>query len=342
MVALSLVALLGAVAISTDYGLLVVDANRLQRGCDAAAIAAANKLDDTTVVTTNHYKATVEAQTIAWQNEKVPVQTTDVTFSSDEHAVTVSSTVTRHFFFGAAIGVPTGQVRRKATARIKPVKSLSTQGPIRVAPIGITLETYNAYKNDQTNSHDISLVRQNKSVFGKDDMVLFDLRDTNAKSGAHMQDQLTGQELQLSSIGDFETTLNAASPSERGKLSSGLDTLFTAASQAPYNDPFALGNMANAIINGTASRLNPRVVYLIVTPSTSAPNNGTFDTQILGFVPVYIEDYEDNGSKGKGSSGDFNITMRFLPPTSASGANLPTSDDPSTSLLGLTSVSLTD
>ena len=102
-----------------------------------------------------------------------------------------------------------------------------------MAPIGITIETYNAYKNDQTNSHDIALVRQNKALFGKDDMVLFDLRNTNAKSGAHMQDQLTGAQNESVSIGDLETTLNAASPSERGKLSGGLDTLFSRASQPP-------------------------------------------------------------------------------------------------------------
>ena len=34
-----------------------------------------------------------------------------------------------------------------------------------------------------------------------------------------------------------------------------------------------------------------RVVYLIITPSTSNPSNGTYNTQVQGFVPVYIEDY---------------------------------------------------
>ena len=101
-----------------------------------------------------------------------------------------------------------------------------------------------------------------------------------------------------------------------------------------------MGAQANAISSGTGSRLNPRVVYLVVTNSTSSPHNGTYDTPILGFVPVYLEDYADNGSKGKGSAGDFVITMRFLPTTS--GAGLPTSTNSNDSLLGLTSVSLTD
>lgn len=351
LTSLSLVALLGCVALSVDYGLLMMDANRLQRGCDAAALAGATKLKRASAMSTGNAttdqanaaydrnKAAIDAYNVAAKNDNVPVNasTGDITFSNNDSAITVRSTVTRRFFFARALGIASGQVIRSATARVKPVSSLSTVGPIRVAPIGISLETYDAYRNDQTLSHDISLVRQNKSTFGKDDMVLFDLRSNNAKSGAHMQNQLTGAELQTVNLGDYETTLNAASHSQSGKLSGGLDTLFSQAAGAPWYDSPTDNIGADQVLSGAQASTNPRVVYLIVTPSTSSPSNGTFDTPVQGFVPVYIESYNDNGSNGNTG---LSIRVRFLPTTTASNLGLSTSTS-STSYSGLNSISLT-
>lgn len=44
VVAGSMVALMGFAALAVDYGLLNADVNRLQRGCDAGALAGASKL----------------------------------------------------------------------------------------------------------------------------------------------------------------------------------------------------------------------------------------------------------------------------------------------------------
>ena len=44
IVTLSLTVLMGVCALVVDYGLLVNDKNRLQRGCDAAALAGASQL----------------------------------------------------------------------------------------------------------------------------------------------------------------------------------------------------------------------------------------------------------------------------------------------------------
>lgn len=112
-----------------------------------------------------------------------------------------------------------------------------------------------------------------------------------------MQDQLTGNSDETSAVGDYETTLNAASPSEVKKLGDGLDTLFASAAGAPWYDTTTDNRDADEILSGAIARSDPRVVYLIVTPSTSNPHNGTFDTQVQGFAPVYLESYDDGGGK---------------------------------------------
>jgi hypothetical protein len=320
-----------------DYVTISVDANRLQRACDAAALAGVSQLKRTgglvvaaadlanlpTVDTAN--AATVAVNVAASNN--VAITTDNVSFSSNNTRVRVSATATRSFFFAPIMGIRDGRVTRSATAGVAPGNSLSTaRGGPRVAPIGISIETYEAYKNDRANHHDVTLIRQNKQTFGLDDAVLFDLRNQSGKSGDKMRDQLNGSEIQVSSVGDLETTLNAATGSESRKLADGLDTLFEDAAGAPWYDNGSTTTYNN-IVAGTSPRTNPRVVHLIVTPSTSNPNNGTYNTEIKAFVPVYIESYNDGSTT--------TMRLRFLPPTEISDGSVAPNPDPNDPIAGV-------
>ena len=349
IMALSITFIMGCGALAVDYGVLVADANRLQRACDAGALAGAMKLKTTGVDVTDEYNAKVDAQRVAFQNG-VTVNFNDITVTNGTTIRMLAST-SRTLFFARALGQRTGAITRSSTAGVAAGDNLSTgPGRIRVAPIGISWESYNAYNADRVNPHDIELVRQNKQTFGLDDAVLFDLRNNNAKSGAKMQDQLTGAAVEYSSIGDYETTLNAAQSSEKKKLEDGLQILFDRSAAAPWNDSDDVGNKYSQILNGTSPMDNPRIVYLIVTPSTTNPSNGTYNTQVQGFVPVYIEDYyyttvgtvgKGNGKKSGGSSEDvLRMTLRFLPPSSASDGQVKIK--PGASLSGIRVVSLTN
>src|SRR4028118_1730189 len=72
IVALSTVALLGCCAFAVDYGILNADANRVQRACDAAALAGAAKFKkngtSTTTDVTDTANARTEAILVAQQN----------------------------------------------------------------------------------------------------------------------------------------------------------------------------------------------------------------------------------------------------------------------------------
>ena len=81
IMALSITFILGCAALAVDYGVLVADANRLQRACDAGALAGAMKLKATGVAVTDDYNAKVDAQRVAFQNG-VTVNFNDITVTN--------------------------------------------------------------------------------------------------------------------------------------------------------------------------------------------------------------------------------------------------------------------
>lgn len=330
--ALSIVVLLSCTALVVDYMTLSVDAGRLQRGCDAAALAGATQLKQTTSEDTNTTNAYNVALNVAQKNNITP---SAITFSDRNTKVKVTASYNRSYFFAPIMGVRNGTVTRSAIAGVAGTSELSTADPqARVVPIGITQETYDAYKNDRSGYHDIQLIRQNKSIFGQDDAVLFDLRDVNAKSPAKMLDQLTGASDEISHLGDFETTLDASNSATSNKLEDGLQTLFDRSAAAPWNDSNSTGVRYGNILSGASPRSNPRVVNLIVTPSTSNPHNGTYDTEVKGFAPVYIESYYDQGSDST------YIRVRFLPPTEISDGSITPDSNASDAITGVRVTSL--
>lgn len=313
--ALGLIMVLGFGALAVDYGLLVADRNRMQRAADAAALAGATQLKRTGNEVTDTYNARTVAATVASQNYAT-VDANSITFLSDNTQIRVLAATTRTLLFGQVLGISSKVVSATSVAGVAPGGNATTD---YVAPIGITWETYNAHRFSQEEVA-LDLTRQNKDIFDINEMVLFDLRGPNGKSGAHMQDQLTGDEIVPVSIGEEHTTLNSSLNSEGKKLEDGIEILADRAEGAPWFDEGTSNNgnqqtTYQGIYNGTLPRTNPRVIHIIITPRTFAANNGTFNTPIQAYVPVYVERIEN---KKKGSEPSMQLIVRFLPPTQAS------------------------
>jgi hypothetical protein len=132
----------------------------------------------------------------------------------------------------------------------------------------------------------------------------------------------------------METTLNAENSSTSNKLLNGLQTLFDRSAAAPWNDSTTTGARYNDILSGASPRSNPRVVNLIITPKTTNPSNGTYDTQVKGFVPVYLESYYDRGAN------ETFIRIRFLPPTEVSDGSVTPNPDTTGPITGVRVTSL--
>lgn len=348
IVASSITVILGFTAIAVDYGLLVNDANRLQRACDAAALAGASELRATANMSTNKTNATSVAQVVFAQNgfsaANCTVNPIDHTNPNDTNPINPTQikvtgvTIRKFLFIVDPKGLKQGQVIRAAVAQIK-----GGNGNRNAAPLGITEETHNYWKNQPNYPLvPITLIRQNKQTFNQtlkadktpleDPFVLFDLRAPNGKSGEHMARQLTGAEPAISQIDDLETTLNSDGNSERNKLEDGIETLFQKSAGTPWNDAWggdwlsnnSTGTKSSAIINSLSPRSNPRVLNIVVTPKVLSPQNGTFNTRVSGIAPVYVEKVT---KEEVGGEEVYQLWVRFLPPSSGGGSTT-TSVDP--------------
>lgn len=167
LVAASLMMILGFCALSADIGGLNMDANRVQRACDAAALAGVRKLKQQVVVPAgaggqytrgdvyDQYLARQEAILVARVNN-VTLTESDITFPTstsnprgwfDGTRIQVVGTTTRKFLFApiwkiyntstSNAGMDGAVLTRKATAEIS---SLSTVGSS--VPLAITTQDY--------------------------------------------------------------------------------------------------------------------------------------------------------------------------------------------------------
>ena len=342
IVLLILVPLMGFGALAVDYGVLVNDKNRLQRACDASALAAVQELKVSND-STDTKNARAMAITTAMQNG-VTVTADDISFSNNNCDVTVNAELTRNLFFARVLGITKGNTAASATA------SVTTSSPgytPYVSPIGITASTYNAYKDSYEDSdpaaYGLTLIRHQKEAFGKDEFVLYDLRQQNSKSGSWMYKQLVGTDKEpitiapdgttCSSITTYcQTSLDSSKTSETAKFKGGIDTLITKAAGSPWFDSGGL-NYYDNMKDGLADYSNPRVLNIIVTNDYPTYDVGSTNMPVKYFVPVYIDNYDDNTGV---------LTVRFLPPGSAANGDvlLPGNDGDATT--GVRTVRLLD
>jgi hypothetical protein len=121
-------------------------------------------------------------------------------------------------------------------------------------------------------------------------------------------------------LNSYQTTLNASHSSQYNHSLDGVNQLITRAATAPWYDTGS-GTVKSSGLTwyqemqqGLANYSDPRVIYIIVTPRTVISSNGTYNTQLQAFVPIYIESLS---STGQGDNTSTVINARFLPPGTA-------------------------
>lgn len=121
LVTLAMTALLGTVALVTDFGLVALNKNRLANAADAAALAGVQELPE------YPSNAQTVARSYALQNgvpdEKVQVNLIPDITTSRYVAVEVTTNRTVEYIMAKALGFNTVDIQAKATARVVPVTS---------------------------------------------------------------------------------------------------------------------------------------------------------------------------------------------------------------------------
>lgn len=252
---------------------------------------------------------------------KVAVKESDIVVSDNNKQIRVPATYVRPLLFARVIGWKEATVGRAATARLK---GFSTP---QISPIGISSALYAQMKADYaaglsaTKSYDQSLVNHKKDAFDSSKFILFDLRDTNAKSPTWMARQIIGDDIQTINLGDIqsgsvtETALNASGNSQYGKYEGAMTTIFQRAAASPWLDTPVPGNIGLSqgidylnLLAGTEPASHPRVFSVLVTPD-APPTNGSYNAVIQALAPVYIQRVYSDGK------GDYHTVFRFLPDT---------------------------
>jgi len=301
LTAAGLVALCGFCALGVDYGRAVLVKNQLQRGCDAAALAAVRWLP------LDPAGAKQAAVYYAARN-KVTVDPNQIQITNNVR-IRVPATARVTYFFAPVIKIVNGPVAAQATAALQQRSSFV---PSQLVPIGITPSTVEQYKNGSPVV--LEGIRMNKDSLGIRDFVLFDLSSSGGKSPSQMEGQLQWGSAfnEPTSIGDSETTLNASDVAQSSHFEAGMQTRFTAAKGAPWYDT---GRSFTKIPPGS-----PLLVMMIVTPEAQAIN-GNNAAPVLAFQPTYIEAMTV-------TKGTMRLRVRLLPPNTNIGGGVWTDVSP--------------
>lgn len=137
IVALAFSVLLGFAALAIDIGVLTLEQNRLARTMDAAALAAAQELPDTS-------RATTVARDYASRNGLDPAAV-NISFTNDSKQITVNSKKSVQLYFARVLGLNTSDVAGRASAKILPAKNISGLMPLGINDNQLPLLEGNEY-----------------------------------------------------------------------------------------------------------------------------------------------------------------------------------------------------
>ncbi len=300
IVSLSLIVLLGFSALAVDYGMLVNDANRLQRACDASALAGAAQLKKTGNDVTDVANARQAAADMMAQYKIAGFDPNTITFSPLFNRITVPANATRNYFFAGAFKLinpnspATGRVARQAIAG-----RAALRGVPAASPLAITTTDYLAFKGGI--AFEDRLIDNNRQDFVPTTMVALDLRLGNSgKSPAIFENDLTYGTPGTTIIGQaVNNSLNASLNAQGAKMQNAIDARIEQAKAAPWNDTGSTYNFPDYPSD------DPRIITIMVADPNPADNSNPMITARY-FVSVYIEGFRSD------NIGTF-LQMRILP-----------------------------
>jgi hypothetical protein len=218
-----------------------------------------------------------------------------ITIYNNNTTIRVPATETIGYGFAAVFNMHSARVVGAAVARVE----TASQAPAnsRIVPIGITPATFEAHPVGTV--FQLNPIRQNKESLGINELVLFDLRDSNGKSPHVMEETIRNGWHEPINIGDRETTLNASENSQEKKFTDAIEDRLNEARGHPWSD-----NGDRTVEARNIDPTSPRVMTFIITPPQPAVV-GTNDALVTGFVTVYVKGFSVDGKL---------LEVMFLPP----------------------------
>lgn len=286
LVALLLVVLLGAAALSVDVGRLYLERQHLVNACDAAALAGGIELQPNNLAA-SRIVATARADDAALSNN-MPVH--EVSFPSDTRLRVDGHQVVQHTF-GRILGFASYRV--DAYAIVERLQGLSQTSGI-VVPWGIPSNDYQAGQEVT-----VKISQEDSEGGNFYPLALRRSYDTGGSGGAVYNEDIKYGYQGPVAVGDIVSTEpgNMVGPTHQAVVTD-TDSLFNRAEEEPW---------ASQTFE-TATYGNPRVV---VVPIVSPMESGRDEVTILGFAAFYV-----TSCTGKEVTGQF---IEYTVPTGSGG-----------------------
>lgn len=288
--------MMGFCALAVDYGVLNVDANRLQRTCDAAALAGASKLKLTNDAA-DTAAATTEATNVAARNG-VSTSASDliITFPTSSTSawaansrIRVEARYTRQLLFARFWNMNASNLGRAATAERTSISGLNNS----FVPLVITTPDYTSHLDGSNLT--VDLIRmQSRTDFAPSKVIGIRTNTSdNGKTTSHWANDVQNGTTDVVKILDNDVSINASMNEQEKVLSPALDDRISDAVTAGWNpgtNP-TTENETAAYPNypGAAAR---RIFTIGVADPTPA-STGNQNIVLLKFVTVYLVSSDD-------------------------------------------------
>jgi Flp pilus assembly protein TadG len=245
----SIAALLGAIALCTDVGLLYYNWGLLQKAADSAVLAGANSLPSDAT------DAVAAADTFAAHNGIRATEIVATTVSADQRSITMSLLRTVPYCFAQLVGLSSGQVAASATAGVQNVGAVGS-----MLPVGIDSRTTYTY------GQQVSLLT---GQYGPGNWGPLALGATGAST---FDSNVTYGYAGSVDVGQMLTT-------ETGQMVGPTQSAFNARITAGA-DGFPDGTFADHAINDPRILTVPMVNYAAI--------NGNSQVPVLGFAELWL------------------------------------------------------
>jgi hypothetical protein len=271
-------AILGGGAIAVDYARLVLDANRLQKACDAAVMSGAYMLGRTGNATTDVSNARTEALRVLNLNG-VAIAGYEILFSNNNTQIRVNATTQRELSFAKILGIDQSNINRHATA-----ERAAISGTGGVSPLAITTVDYNAYKNGTM--FEVNLTRNQKDDFDPGTCLACSVDGNASKPTPIFEEEMKWGCNDLVEAGDTNVNaLNAAINQQEDRLVDAVkddaDSRIERAKLAPYLD------FGNTYTFPDYPAGDPRV-FTVMICEPKLQFSGTSYPTVRGIAPVYL------------------------------------------------------
>ena len=264
MVTAGMVALLGFAALVTDIGLLVLNKERLSNAVDAAALAGAHELPVNPVLAGT---TAVNYALLNGCNSDTPLISADN--SHPDSKITVTATKVVNFTFARVLGINSGAVSARATARVAGLTSYIGAAPLAVPNQTFDFNTLYTLKQG-SNSPD-------PSPLGSGTYGALSLGGNGAKTYADNLKDGYGQKVSVGEIIDTETG-NISNPT--------VEAIDYRISKSSPSDTYT-----------NFSPDCPRILIIPVYQPVTIESGQVKSIKVVGFAAFFVEKVAGQGNE---------------------------------------------